>query len=104
MGSEMCIRDSYQPMGHVQFVTNVVDYGMDLQTAIDAPLAFFEGEYSVIERGMPASTIEGLKARGHQIVTAPSAWGGAQAIKIDWDRGVLIGGSEPRKDGCAIGY
>lgn len=94
----------YQPMGHVQMVLNLFDYGMDIQSAIDAPRAFFEGESTVVERGMPAATIEGLKARGHNIVTAPSPWGGAQAIRIDWDRGVLIGGSEPRKDGCALGY
>lgn len=94
----------YQPMGHVQMVLNLFDYGMDIQSAIDAPRAFFEGENTVIERGMPAATVEGLKARGHNIVTAPSPWGGAQAIRIDWDRGVLIGGSEPRKDGCALGY
>ena len=94
----------YQPMGHVQMMLNMVDYEMDLQTAIDAPRAFFEGEQTLVERGMPAATIEGLKARGHQVVTAPSPWGGAQAIRIDWQRGVLIGGSEPRKDGCALGY
>jgi len=94
----------YQPMGHVQMVLNLFDYGMDIQSAIDAPRAFFEVESTVIERGMPAATIEGLKARGHNIVTAPSPWGGAQAIRIDWDRGVLIGGSDPRKDGCALGY
>jgi len=94
----------YQPMGHVQMVLNLFDYGMDIQSAIDAPRAFFEGESTVIERGMPAATIEGLKARGHNIVIAPSPWGGAQAIRIDWDRGVLVGGSEPRKDGCALGY
>jgi gamma-glutamyltranspeptidase / glutathione hydrolase len=94
----------YQPMGHVQMVLNLFDYGMDIQSAIDAPRAFFEGEATVVERGMPAATVEGLKARGHKIVTAPSPWGGAQAIRIDWKHGVLVGGSEPRKDGCALGY
>jgi gamma-glutamyltranspeptidase/glutathione hydrolase len=94
----------YQPMGHVTFVTNAFDYGMDLQGAIDAPRVFFENELTLVERGMPAAAVEGLKARGHQVMLAPSPWGGAQAIRIDWRRGVLIGGSEPRKDGCALGY
>lgn len=94
----------YQPMGHVQFVTNMVDHGMDLQAAIDAPRAFFEGEFTVVESGLPAATVEGLKDRGHNVVAAPTPWGGAQAIRIDWKRGVLIAGSEPRKDGCALGY
>jgi len=94
----------YQPMGHVQIVLNMLDYGMDVQQAIDAPRFFFEGENTDVERGTPAATIEGLKARGHDVVMATSPWGGAQTIKIDWDRGVLIAGSEPRKDGCALGY
>ena len=94
----------YQPMGHVQMVLNLFDYGMDVQSAIDAPRAFFDRDLTVVERGMPAATVEGLKARGHRVVAAPSPWGGAQAIRIDWRRGVLIGGSEPRKDGCALGY
>ena len=94
----------YQPMGHVQMALNLFDYGMDVQSAIDAPRAFFEGDFTVVERGMPAATVEGLQARGHQVVLAPSPWGGAQAIRIDWQRGVLIGGSESRKDGCALGY
>jgi len=94
----------YQPMGHVQMIMNMYDYGMDIQAAIDAPRAFFDGDNTVIERGLPAATVEGLKARGHNIVVAPTPWGGAQAIRIDWKRGVLIGGSEPRKDGCALGY
>jgi gamma-glutamyltranspeptidase/glutathione hydrolase len=94
----------YQPMGHVQIVLNMLDYGMDVQQAIDAPRFFFEGENTDVERGAPATTIEGLKARGHDVVMATSPWGGAQTIKIDWDRGVLIAGSEPRKDGCALGY
>jgi gamma-glutamyltranspeptidase/glutathione hydrolase len=94
----------YQPMGHVQIVLNMLDYGMDVQQAIDAPRFFFEGEKTVVEHGTSAATIEGLKARGHDVTFAPTPWGGAQSIKIDWDRGVLIGGSEPRKDGCALGY
>jgi gamma-glutamyltranspeptidase/glutathione hydrolase len=94
----------YQPMGHVQMVLNLFDYGMDIQSAIDAPRAFFDGEKTVIERGVPPATVEGLKSRGHAIVTAPTPWGGAQAIRVDWNRGVLIGGSDPRKDGCALGY
>jgi gamma-glutamyltranspeptidase/glutathione hydrolase len=94
----------YQPMGHVQMVLNMFDYGMDVQNAINAPRAFFDGDNTVVERGMPAATLEGLTARGHNIVPAPSPWGGAQAIRIDWRRGVLIGGSDPRKDGCALGY
>jgi gamma-glutamyltranspeptidase/glutathione hydrolase len=94
----------YQPMGHVQIVTNMLDYGMDVQEAIDCPRFFFEDEETVVETGTPQATIDGLKARGHKVVMAPTPWGGAQTIKIDWDRGVLIGGSEPRKDGCALGY
>ena len=94
----------YQPMGHVQVVTNIVDYAMDVQAAIDAPRAFFVEETTVVERGLPQASVEGLRARGHQVALAPSPWGGAQAIRIDWERGVLIGGSDPRKDGCALGY
>jgi gamma-glutamyltranspeptidase / glutathione hydrolase len=94
----------YQPMGHAQFVTNLVDYGMDVQAAIDGPRAFFVGDKSVVEHGLPAASIEGLRARGHAVEFAVSPWGGGQAISIDWERGVLIGGSDPRKDGCALGY
>jgi gamma-glutamyltranspeptidase / glutathione hydrolase len=94
----------FQPMGHVQVVTGMVDYGLDVQAAIDAPRAFFVGEQTVVERGLPAATAAGLKARGHDVVPAPLPWGGGQAIQIDWRRGVLIGGSDPRKDGCALGY
>jgi gamma-glutamyltranspeptidase / glutathione hydrolase len=94
----------YQPMGHVQIVTNMRDHGMDVQQAIDCPRFFFEDEQTVVERGTDPKTIEGLKQRGHTVTMAPTPWGGAQIVKIDWDRGVLIGGSESRKDGCALGY
>jgi gamma-glutamyltranspeptidase/glutathione hydrolase len=94
----------YQPMGHVQIILNMLDYGMDVQQAIDAPRFFFEGEQTVVENGTPPATIEGLKARGHDVTMAGAPWGGGQTIKIDWDRGVLIAGSDSRKDGCALGY
>ena len=94
----------YQPMGHTHLITNMVDYGMDVQAAIDHPRMFFDGETTEVERGVPAATIEGLKSRGHTVAFRPAPLGGGQAIVIDWDRGVLIGGSDPRKDGCALGY
>jgi gamma-glutamyltranspeptidase/glutathione hydrolase len=94
----------FQPMGHAHLVTNVVDYGMDLQQAIDLPRSFFVADVSAVERGVPQPTVDGLRRRAHDVVTVPMPWGGGQAIKIDWQRGVLIGGSDPRKDGCALGY
>jgi len=94
----------YQPMGHVQLILNMLDYGMDVQQAIDAPRFFFEGETVEVESGTPQATIDGLRARGHKIGHADQPWGGAQVIRIDRARGVLIAGSEPRKDGCALGY
>ncbi|HEY2186282.1 MAG TPA: gamma-glutamyltransferase [Xanthobacteraceae bacterium] len=94
----------YQPMGHVQVITNLVDHRMDVQAAIDAPRVFFADEQTIVERNVPQATMEALAARGHDVAVAHAPWGGAQAIQIDWHRGVLIGGSDPRKDGCAIGY
>jgi gamma-glutamyltranspeptidase / glutathione hydrolase len=95
---------SYQAMGHAWFISNLIDGGMDLQQAIDHPRLFFEGEQTVIERGVGPETVAGLKARGHDVAVRPMPLGGGQAIAIDWQRGVLIGGSDPRKDGCALGY
>ncbi len=94
----------FQPMGHTHFLLNVIDYGMDVQSAIDFPRAFFQGEQTLVERGVPRSTIEGLAARGHEVGLTAAPWGGGQAIRIDWDRGTLTGGSDPRKDGAALGY
>lgn len=94
----------YQSLGHAQMVLNIVDYGMDMQQAIDTPRLFFDGDKTTIERCFPAATREGLIARGHTLVEVKPPLGGAQTIKVDWDRGVLIGGSESRKDGCALGY
>ncbi|MCH9020987.1 MAG: gamma-glutamyltransferase [Proteobacteria bacterium] len=94
----------YQPFGHVHFLTNVIDYGMDLQAALDAPRVFRYGEICEVERGIPRDSARGLEALGHQVEIAKSPLGGGQAIRIDWTNGVLTGGSDPRKDGCALGY
>jgi gamma-glutamyltranspeptidase/glutathione hydrolase len=94
----------YQAMGHAWFVSNLIDYGMDIQQAIDCARLFFEGDLTIVERGVPADAVAGLKARGHQVALRPAPLGGGQAIGIDWKRGVLTGGSDPRKDGCALGY
>src|SRR6185503_283929 len=72
----------YQPMGHVQLMLNMLDYGMDVQQAIDCPRFFIEGETVEVETGTPVSTIEGLRARGHTVAFATVPWGGAQTIKI----------------------
>ena len=97
---------AYQAVGHAHLITNIVDYGMDPQEALDFPRLFWAADRTTAaaERSIPAATVEGLKARGHQVVTEKNAIGGGQAIFIDRERGVLIGGSDPRKDGCAIGY
>ena len=77
---------------------------MDVQAAIDAPRVFFEGEQTVVERGVSANDDRGPeKPRARRDAVAVPL-GGGQAIQIDWERGVLIGGSDPRKDGCALGY
>jgi gamma-glutamyltranspeptidase/glutathione hydrolase len=94
----------YQPMGHAHFVTNLVDYRMDLQAAIDSPRVFYEDEVTILEHGISPATIEGLRQRGHHVMLRERPWGGAQAIAIDWQRGLLIGASDGRKDGCAMGY
>jgi gamma-glutamyltranspeptidase/glutathione hydrolase len=95
---------SYQAMGHAHFVSNIVDYGMDVQEAIDSPRVFFEGAKTDVERGVPQDAVEGLKARGHDVHVRELPLGGGQAVRIDWERGVLIGASDGRKDGCALGF
>jgi gamma-glutamyltranspeptidase/glutathione hydrolase len=57
-----------------------------------------------VENGVPERVAKGLAALGHRITKADKPIGGGQAIKIDWKQGTLTGGSDPRKDGCALGY
>ena len=93
---------AYQSAGHARFVTNLTDYGMDLQTAIDAPRCFSGAEGMLVERGYSDQVRAELAALGHPVSIPDTPLGGAQAIRIDGD--ILIGASDPRKDGCALGY
>ncbi len=95
---------AYQAVGHAHVISNMLDYGMDVQQALDSPRAFPGAEALDVERGLSTEAREGLVARGHAIKDAVMPHGGGQAIFIDHQRGTLIGGSDPRKDGAAVGY
>jgi len=98
---------AYQPCGHARLVSNLVDYGMDPQQAIDAPRAFaglFSGKDGLaLETGYCGAVYDALAAKGHALRWSDEPLGGAQAIVLD-PSGVLIGASDPRKDGAALGY
>ncbi len=111
MGGDM------QPQGHVQVLVNLIDFGMDVQAAGDAarvrhygsqtptgrPMAPGGGHIAV-ESGVPQEVVEQLQQRGHSVVRASGGFGGYQAIRIDHAHGTLVGATEPRKDGAAVGY
>jgi len=93
-----------QPQGHVQALMNLIDFGMDAQQAGEAPRFRHSGEEVLLESAFEASVRSGLAKKGHHIAAAVDAWGGYQGIVIDPRTGVLMGGSDPRKDGLAIGW
>lgn len=94
----------FQPMGQTLFLSNHFEFGLDVQAALDLPRLFpYQGKVQV-ERGIPTEVIDRLNRMGHQCEFIDKPHGGGQAILIDHRRGVLIGGSDPRKDGCALGY
>ncbi|WP_299859747.1 gamma-glutamyltransferase family protein [uncultured Roseobacter sp.] len=94
---------AYQPNGHARLTSNVVDFGMDPQTAIDAPRAFSDRGDMKVEKGYTDTVRQELADMGHTVSIPETPIGGAQAILIR-DDGVLEGASDPRKDGCALGY
>lgn len=95
----------YQPAGHAHVVTNMIDFGMDPQEALDAPRVFWSADNKIeLEPTLPQATFEGMQSRGHPVDWTTSPHGGGQIIQIDHENGVLIAGSDPRKDGCAMGY
>lgn len=94
---------AYQCCGHARFATNLSDFGMDPQAAIDAPRAFSDKGILNVERGYSDSVRSELSDMGHEVAIPQTAIGGAQAIKIH-ESGVLEGASDARKDGCALGF
>jgi gamma-glutamyltranspeptidase / glutathione hydrolase len=102
MGADM------QPQGHVQFLVNLIDFRMNLQEAVDTPrIRHIQGMDVYLEDGIPEETRRTLEGKGHSVLgeeTAVNQVGGGQAIYYDLDQNVLLGASDRRKDGCAIGY
>jgi gamma-glutamyltranspeptidase / glutathione hydrolase len=97
-----------------QVLMNITAHGMNVQDAIERPRWFsfpasdphtVGSPYELrMEAGFPSETYEGLRRRGHRVITPRAGIGGVQAIQVDAERGVYAGGSDPRADGCAIGF
>lgn len=95
---------AYQPVGHVQVLQNIADFGMNVQEAIDMPRGLgIEGVFEA-EQGIADACLRELEARGHVTRRIDEPWGGGQAIWFDRERSTLAAGSDPRKDGCALAY
>lgn len=95
---------AFQPVGHTHVLTNMFDYGMDPQEALDLPRAFHVAGRLELERGVPEETAQLLTRKGHTVHRPDMPWGGGQMIAVDWENGTLAAGSDPRKDGFAAGY
>ncbi|MFQ5693549.1 MAG: gamma-glutamyltransferase family protein, partial [Nitrospinota bacterium] len=105
-----------QPQAHVQILINMIDFGMNLQEAGDAPRILHQGSSQptgermtdggrvLLETGFPYETIRELARRGHRVGYSVGPYGGYQAILYDREHGVYRGASESRKDGQAAGY
>jgi gamma-glutamyltranspeptidase/glutathione hydrolase len=97
-----------QAQAHAQFVANVVDFGLNLQAALEAPRftkLTFDGRDVDLEARVPEPIRAALTARGHAVRTLPAfadAVGGGQAVMRDFARGINAGASDPRKDGAAV--
>jgi gamma-glutamyltranspeptidase/glutathione hydrolase len=95
-----------QPQVQAQIISNLVDFAMTPQEAIAASrFNHIENAKVGLEPEIEASVKQDLTRRGHQIVGGnPESFGGAHMILIDPDSGAFVGGSDPRKGGCALGY
>ena len=100
-----------QPQGHLQVISNMVDFGMDAQGALDALRFQVAGDSVWLEGDVDDAVVMGLHRRGHRVNVmhgpqrgGAGGMGGGQVISRDPESGVLSGGSEPRKDGAAVGW
>jgi gamma-glutamyltranspeptidase/glutathione hydrolase len=102
MGGDM------QPQGHAQVLLNLIDFGMDVQEAGEAPRFCHSSEGVALESAIDAGVRSALIDKGHDVIDAIGdagiGVGGYQGVWIDPESGVLMGGSDPRKDGCAMGW
>ncbi len=94
----------FQAMGQSYVLSNWLDFGLDLQQAVDAPRFMPEADALIVERPITGEARQALMRLGHNVVEARAPLGGAQAIHIDAENGVLQAASDGRKDGCALGY
>jgi gamma-glutamyltranspeptidase/glutathione hydrolase len=94
----------YQAAGHGNLISNILDLGLDIQSAAEAPRTFaFDGVLS-LEKTVSPVVKDDLVARGHTVHWSEDPIGGCQAIRIDHERGILLGASDHRKDGLALGF
>jgi gamma-glutamyltranspeptidase/glutathione hydrolase len=98
MGGDM------QAQGHAQVLANLIDFGMNIQEAGEAPRFRHSGTGLALESAFSATARSGLTARGHRLIESTGVWGGFQGIMIDPKTRVLMAGSDPRKDGMAAGW
>ena len=97
------LRPALVIFGLLTVVTGMLDFGLDPQQALDAPRVFFGEDGLVAEPSLPPSVARDLETMGHRVSFSEDPHGGGQIIRFDRARGVLEGGSDPRKDGLALG-
>jgi gamma-glutamyltranspeptidase/glutathione hydrolase len=90
----------------LQTILNVVDYGMDVQAAVAEPRIHHQWMPDIlyVEPAVPADVVEGLRRRGHTVEVGKRDWSAAESIEVEPESGWLLGGSDPRRDGLALGY
>jgi gamma-glutamyltranspeptidase/glutathione hydrolase len=93
-----------QAQAHAQVVANLVDFGMGIQQAGEAARMRHQGATLALESGIGTDVRTALESRGHVVVDGRGMMGGFQGIQFDQATGVMMGGSDPRKDGLAIGW